>query len=47
VLAGYRRRSQHNAIARIAPQGIQSFPLLWGTVATFGKPIRKRRRINQ
>jgi hypothetical protein len=26
---------------------IQSFPLLWGTVATFGKPICKRRRINQ
>ena len=26
---------------------LQSFPLLWGTVATFGKPICKRRRINQ
>jgi len=26
---------------------VQSFPLLWGTVATFGKPICKRRRINQ
>jgi len=25
---------------------IQSFLLLWGTVATFGKPICKRRRIN-
>jgi len=32
---------------RKSDNNLQSFPLLWGTVATFGKPICKRRRINQ
>ena len=36
-----------NARIVLLSDDIQSFPLLWGTVATFGKPICKRRRINQ
>jgi len=37
----------HLKLDKMMSKNLQSFPLLWGTVATFGKPICKRRRINQ
>jgi hypothetical protein len=43
----HQEKFNQKSPCRSSSMNIQSFPLLWGTVATFGKPICKRRRINQ